>query len=90
MEKYSWLDLAKIGYKSRLEDGVGTVPTLKVDLVDDSNQKPDEGWALRAAKKYYRFSEKQKEYLDCNFEIGRSTSRKMNGETVAKKMRRAQ
>ena len=90
LEKYSLFDLAKIGYKSRLEDGVGTVPNLKADLVECSNAKANEGWALRAAKKYYRFSEKQKEYLNCKFEIGRSTGRKMNGETVAKQMRRAQ
>ena len=90
LEKYSLLDLAKIGYQARLEDGVGTVPTLKADVVEGSNQIANEGWALRAAKKYHRFSEKQKEYLDAKFEIGRATGRKMNGELVSKQMRRAQ
>ena len=90
LEKYSLFDLAKIGYKSRPEDGVGTVPNFKANLVEGSNSNANEGWALRAAKKYYCFSEKQKEYLNCKFEIGRSTDRKMNGKTVAKQMRHAQ
>ncbi len=89
LEKYL-LDLAKIGYQARLGDGVGTVPTLKEDVVEGSNQIANEGWAITAAKKYHRFSEKQKEYLDAKFKIGRATCRKMNGELVSKQMRRAQ
>ena len=90
LERYSLFDLAKIGYQSRLEEGVGVVPTITPELVESSSAKACEGWALRAAKKYYRFSSKQKEYLDKKFEIGRITGRKLNGEFVARQMRRAQ
>ena len=47
LEKYL-LDLAKIGYQARLGDGVGTVPTLKEDVVEGSNQIANEGWAITA------------------------------------------
>lgn len=91
LEKYSLLDLAKVGYQSRLEGGVGVIPTIQAEMVESSSQHiANKGWALRAAKKYYRFNDKQKKYLDAKFEIGRATGRKMDGELVAKQMRRAQ
>ena len=82
--------MAKIGYQSKLEEGVGTVPTITPQFEKSSSGTATEGWALRAAKKYYRFSSKQKEYLDAKFEIGRVSGRKLNGEFVARQMRRAQ
>jgi len=48
-----------------------------------------EGWALRAAKKAYRFSDKQKSYLQAKFRIGQTTGRKLDAEIVAREMRRA-
>lgn len=90
LEKHSLFDLAKIGYQARLEEGVGVVPTITPELTESSSVTASEGWALRAAKKYYRFSSKQKEYLDEKFEIGNVTGRKLNGEFVARQMRRAQ
>jgi hypothetical protein len=91
LERHSLFDLAKIGYQFRLEEGVGVVPTITPELTDcSSSETACEGWALRAAKKYYRFSSKQKEYLNAKFEIGRVTGRKLNGEFVARQMRRAQ
>jgi len=60
LEKRSLLDLAKITYKSALEEGVGTIPTLQ--SVPGSERRTDccnkEGWALKSTKKAYRFSEK--------------------------------
>ena len=92
LEKRSLLDLAKIAYKSALEDGVGTIPTLQP--VPESERRADccnkEGWALKSTKKAYRFSEKQKAYLDAKFNIGQTSGRKVDGEVVAREMRRAQ
>ena len=49
----------------------------------------EEGWALRAVKKAYRFSDKQKSYLLAKFRIGQTTGRKLDAEVVAREMRRA-
>ena len=92
LENYSLLDLAKIGYKDKLEQGVGTVPTMQSMLTPEAGiipSKAKEGWALKASKKYYPFNEKRKKYLDSKFEIGQTTGRKLNGDLVAKQMRRA-
>lgn len=91
LERYSLFDLAKLGYQSRLESGLSSVPTVMSDVAERRNvqESLNEGWALRATKKSYRFSEQQKKYLDAKFEIGRSTGRKLNGEVVARQMRRA-
>ena len=90
LEKHTLLDLAKMGYKSSLEEGVGVVPTLQASksLEKSSTSRLAEGWALRASKKAYRFSEKQKEYLMAKFEIGQSTGRKVDANIAAQDMRR--
>lgn len=68
------MDLAKMGYKSFLEEGVGTLPTLKASVShQESPALPKEGWALKAAKKAYQFSDKQKSYLMAKFRIGQTT-----------------
>ena len=60
----SLMDLAKIGYKSYLEEGVGKLPSLQAPVQqEDSRVSLREGWALRVVRKAYRFSEKQKPYL---------------------------
>ena len=91
LEKGSLLDLAKIAYKSALEEGVGTIATLQP--VPGSERRADccnkEGWALKSTKKAYRFNEKQKAYLDAKFSIGQTSGRKVDGEGVAREMRRA-
>ncbi len=91
-EKRSLFDLAKIGYKSALEEGVGIIPTLKaVSGIDrQTDQCNEEGWALKSSNKAYRFSDKQRAYLDAKFNIGQTTGRKLDGDVVAKEMRRAQ
>ena len=61
LERHSFMDLAKMGYKSCLEEGVGVLPTLKAVIGHhEALVVLKEGWALRAAKKAYRFSDKQK------------------------------
>lgn len=86
------LDLAKIAYKSALEEGVGTIPTLQP--VPGSERRTDccnkEGWALKSTKQAYRLSEKQRAYLDAKFNIGQTSGRKLDEEVVAREMRRAQ
>lgn len=68
------MDLAKLGFQQLLEEGVGVVPTLRTSSVasKQSRERLTEGWALRPAKKPYRFSEKQKAYLTAKFNIGQS------------------
>ena len=93
-----------MGYKTHLEEGVGILPSLKAPVGhQEGHFVPNEGWALRAAKKAYRFSEKQKSYLlvaspqdvfgEANllrkFSIGETTGRKLDAEVVAREMRRA-
>ena len=90
LERLSVMDLAKMGYKSRLEQGGGALPTLQATLgCQEVHALLQEGWALRAAKKAYRFSDKQKSYLKAKFRIGQTTGRKLDAEMVAREMRRA-
>lgn len=49
----------------------------------------EEGWALKETKKSHRFNETQKPYLEAKFNIGQATGRKLDGETVAREMRRS-
>lgn len=90
LERLSVMDLAKMGYKSRLEKGVGALPTLEATIGrQEVHAVLEEGWALRAAKKAYRFSDNQKLYLKAKFRIGQTTGRKLDAEMVAREMRRA-
>ena len=53
-----------MGYKTHLEEGVAILPSLKAPVGQQEGYFVlNEGWALRAAKRGYRFSEKQKSYL---------------------------
>ena len=87
------LDLAKLGYKSRLEEGVGSVISITAAVTVPKETATDqiinEGWALKCSKKAYRFNEKQKAYLDAKFAIGQSTGRKLDRDVVAREMRHA-
>ena len=91
LERHSLMDLAKMGYKSYLEQGVGTLPSLRAST--RQQEIPElpfkEGWGLKAAKKTYRFNDKQKAYLLAKFRIGQTTGRKVDAEVVAREMRRA-
>ncbi|XP_078368927.1 uncharacterized protein LOC144652746 [Oculina patagonica] len=92
LEKRTLLDLAKLGYKSRLEEGVGCISipaAVSVSKETSSDQVIGEGWALKCTKKPYRFNERQKAYLDAKFSIGQSTGKKLDGNVVAREMRHA-
>ena len=83
-ERHTVIDLAKMGHKSALEEGVGVLPNLKPSTLsqDYPIAVAKEGWALRAVKKAYRFSAKQKSYLLAKFRIGQTTGRKLDAEVV--------
>ena len=71
LERHSLMDLAKMGYKTCLEEGVGVLPAIQAPIRhQEASLIPKEGWAIRAAKKSYRFSDKQKYYLMAKFHIG--------------------
>ena len=70
-----------MGYKTCLEEA--PISHQEASLI------PKEGWAIRAAKKSYRFSDKQKSYLMAKFHIGQTTGRKVDAELVAREMLRA-
>jgi len=73
------------------EGGFKSLPSLQP--VPGSEHRTDfdkEGWALESSRKAYRFSEKQKAYLDAKFSIGQTSGRKLDGEVVSREMRRAQ
>jgi len=91
LERHTFLDLAKMGCKSALEEGVGALHTINPPPVSEvlPATQADEGWALRAAKSAYCFSDKQKEYLLAKFRIGQTTGQKLDAEIVAREMWRA-
>ena len=90
LERHSLMDLAKMGYKTCLEEGVGVLPAIQAPIShQEASLIPKEGWAIRAAKKSYRFSDKQKSYLMAKFHIGQTTGRKVDTEVVAREIRRA-
>ena len=92
LEKRTLLDLAKLGYKSRLEEGgacIAIPAAVTVPKETASDQCIREGWALNCSKKVYRFNAQQKAYLDAKFAIGQTTGKKLDGDTVAREMRRA-
>ena len=92
LEKRTLLDLAKLGYKSRLEEGgacISIPAAVTVPKETASDQCIREGWALNCSKKVYRFNPQQKAYLDAQFAIVQTTGNKLDGDTVAREMRRA-
>lgn len=73
-----------------MEQGVGALPTLEATIRHQEDHVVlKEGWALRAAKKAYRFSDKQKSYPQAKFRMGQATGRKLDAEIVAREIRRA-
>ena len=88
-KRHTVIDLAKMGYKSALEEGVGALPTLKSSSIsqDYPIAAAKEGWTLRAVKKACRFSDEQKSYLLAKFRICQTTGRKLDAEVVAREMR---
>ena len=92
LEKRTLLDLAKLGYKSCLEEGMACISitaAVTVPKETATDQCVHEGWALKCTKKAYCFNEEQKAYLDAKFAIGQTTGKKLDGDIVAREMRRA-
>ena len=93
-EKHSMMDVAKQRYASHLQEGVGPLPSLLLPpcvsgVTSGKDRTPNEGWALKEAKKVDRFNDNQKTYLEANFNIGQATGRKLDPDVVSKEMRRA-
>lgn len=92
LERQPLLDIAKSEYALLLQEGAGVIPTLHASAPlseQGTAECASEGWALKESKKPYQFNEKQKQYLTTKFNIGQSTGRKIEGDVVAKEMRRA-
>lgn len=95
LEKRSLLDLAKLDYKSRLEEGT-TSQVISFASFRDTREatfgevEVKEGWALKPSKKAYRFNQNQRDYLNAKFTIGQTSGRKLDGDIVSREMRRAQ
>ena len=92
LEKRTLLDLAKLGYKSRLEEGgacISITAPIAAQKETSTDQCIGEGWALKCAKKGYPFNEQQKAYLDAKFAIGQTTGKKLDSDVVAREMRHA-
>lgn len=86
LERQTLLDIAKTQYTFLLEEGVGKMPTLKsreLHVTDVSISKAEEGWALKEARKSYRFNEAQKSYLEAKYNIGQTTERKLDADIRA-------
>ena len=93
-EKHSMMDLAKQRYAAHLQEGVGPLPSLLLPpcvsgVTSGNDHTPNEGWALKEAKKVDRFNDNQKTYLEAKFNIGQATGRKLDPGVVSKDMRRA-
>ena len=92
LERHTLLDMAKVRYASILKESASAIPNIDPVSSKGSNVASAfsvEGWALRGAKKPYKFNEKQREYLEAKFDIGQGTGRKVNPEIVAREMRHA-
>ncbi|RMX49178.1 hypothetical protein pdam_00025913, partial [Pocillopora damicornis] len=86
LEKRSLLDLAKLDYKSRLEEGT---TSQVISFASTSGEvEVKEGWALKPSKKAYRFNQNQRDYLNAKFTIGQTSGRKLDGDIVSAKVRR--
>ena len=81
VERHTLMDLAKIKYASKLQEGIGQRAVLQSKLFESAKEDPvsgaKEGWALRESKKSNLFNETQKEYLLQKFNIGQSTGKRL-------------
>jgi len=96
LEYETLLDLAVLGYASKLEEGAGMVPDIQgteLSLVLSSQSSGPSlpmGWALKHSHaRSTRFSTKQKEYLIAKFQICEQTRQKADPASVSRVMRTA-
>ena len=92
VERHTLMDLAKIEYASRLQEGIGQRPVFQSKLLESDKEDPVSGAERRAGhfvKARSPIDLMKKEYLLQKFNIGQSTGKKAQAEAVAKDMRRA-
>ena len=89
IERETLLDRAKLKYAERLCQGETSMPKLPSTSSTEGEAILPEGWALKQAKKAYRFNEEQRRYLEARFNIGQESGMKIDADVVAKEMRRA-
>lgn len=88
-ERCTLLDAAKKKYHALLVEGSREAVSAALEQVDlsvSTNTLP-EGWALKTTKKFHRFSDTQKKYLEDKFNLGQATGQKQDPIYVARDMR---
>lgn len=86
------LDKANILNVEKLSEGsiTSSQPSMSSSVdVTSNNCVLTEGWALKASKKFSRFNNNQKQYLDDKFILVQETGCKADPENVAQDMRHA-
>ena len=68
---------------------LGSKQAKTISCIKKYRVETPEGWALKQAKKLYRFNDQQRKYLEAKFTIGQESGMKLDAEAVAKEMRRA-
>lgn len=90
-ERLSLMDKAKVMYTEKLMHGASEQTTMKSSDAQAKNEESmlPQGWALKASKSNTRFNEKQKQYLNEKFDIGKETGHKLDPASVSRDMRYA-
>jgi hypothetical protein len=87
-------------YEEALREEYGEILTALVEKIQQPtkvqcNQEEgdlrllEEGWAIKAKRKFARFSEKQKAFLKGVFDKGQRESEKLDGKQAARAMKKA-
>ena len=81
-------DQARQGYDVRLMEGAGVMPTLHPahDTTVTRTTPQKEGLAHKVAKKPYRLSTAQKDFLTSKFNIGQEPGMKQDADVFAREM----
>ena len=88
-ERCTLLDLAKKKYHALLIEGSSEAVSAALgqgDIAVSASTLP-KGWALKTTKKFTRFSDTQKKYLEEKFKLGQATGQKQDPINMARDMR---
>ena len=88
-ERCTLLDLAKKKYHALLVEGSSEAVSAALgqgDIAVSTSTLP-KGWALKTTKKFTRFSDTQKKYLEEKFKLGQATGQKQDPINIARDMR---
>jgi len=99
-ERETLTDFALMRYEEALREEYGEILTALVEKIQQPtkvqcNQEEgdlrllEEGWAIKAKRKFARFSEKQKAFLKGVFDKGQRESEKLDGKQAARAMKKA-